>query len=191
MEEEHQSASPPKENPAPGRNTNFEGEDAGKVKLAKALSLAAVIMAGIAFFMAIVDSIICRYSETNLRTGATVILAMLEEKCDQRIGPSRAHISNVPSCWRYMDLWWLDTIIGVGCAVSAFVLLKIKKGTCCIIIILAAIGVGFAGFAIFHTFGACIICADHRADIAEAKRKMQEEARKMQEAARKMQSMHG
>jgi len=57
MEEEHQSASPPKENPAPGRNTNFEGEDAGKVKLAKTLSLAAVIMAGIAFFMSIVDSI--------------------------------------------------------------------------------------------------------------------------------------
>jgi len=176
MEEEHQSASPPKENPAPGRNTNFEGEDAGKVKLAKALSLAAVIMAGIAFLMAIVDSIICRYSQTNF-SGVTVILAILEKECDQRIGPT---ISNLPSCWRYMDLWWLDTIIAVGCAVSAFVLLKIKKSTCCIIIILASIGVGFGGLAILHTFGACIICADNRADIAEANRKIAEQNRKMQ-----------
>jgi len=183
MEEEHQSASPPKENPAPGRNTNFEGEDAGKVKLAKALSLAAVIMAGIAFFMAIVDSIICRYSEKGF-DGITRTGPILEEEC-------KCEDVDCNPCWRYMDLWWLGTIVAVGCAVSAFVLLKIKKGTCCIIIILAAIGVGFAGFAIFHTFGACIICADHRADIAEAKRKMQEEARKMQEEARKMQSMHG
>jgi len=158
MEEEHQSASPPKENPAPGRNTNFEGEDAGKVKLAKQLSLAAVIMAGIAFLMSIVDSIICRYSMTV--GSVTVIHAILEVYPDC-VGDK---------CWRYMDLWWLDTIIGVGCAVSAFVLLKIKKGTCCIIIILASIGVGFGGLAILHTLGACILCADNRADYEEAKR---------------------
>jgi len=144
QEHQTQSASPPPKG-IPAENN--EGEEdaakvklaskfAGKVKSAKRISLAALIIAAIALLMSIVDSIICRYSV--MVYGRTGTRPLLKEK--------------------YMDLWWFDTIIALAFAISAFVLMMIKKGTFCVIIIVGAIGLGFGLLALIHTIGACIIC---------------------------------
>ena len=57
----------------------------------------------------------------------------------------------------YIDLWWLETVVAVICAIAAFVLVKMNQQLCAALI-LASIALAFAIIGLIHCFIACAAC---------------------------------